>query len=76
MLIETITWYPVAERLPDADLTVLIKHGAPGEDEVTEGFLDGETWRYAESGGTCPLVRYWAEMPEGPKTEADRRGGA
>lgn len=70
-LTEIITWHPVGEQLPDADLTVLMAHGS----EVSSGYLDGDTWRYAESGGMCPLVTHWAE-PRGPQQDAEFRRGA
>lgn len=67
---ETITWHPVGEKLPDADLTVLI---ALNGEETVAGFLDGEypggrpLWR-----DTTAIelhghdVTHWADMPRGP----------
>jgi hypothetical protein len=59
---ETITWHPVSEP-PDADVAVLIYPGNDGE--VSEGFLDGETWRDAMAWPRNPT--HWAEMPKGPQ---------
>lgn len=59
---ETITWRPVAEQLPDADTTVLMFDG----EAVNTGFLDCADWRYAASGGLCPFVSHWADLPGGP----------
>lgn len=70
-LTEPITWHPVAEGLPDADLTVLLYLA---EDErACEGWCDGTDddgmplWRGVDS---TPLdaftVTHWADMPTGP----------
>lgn len=71
MITETITWRPVADGLPDADLTVLL---ALQEEGTCEGFLDGEeegfpVWRGVDSTGLGGYtVTHWAEMPQGPKS--------
>jgi hypothetical protein len=72
---ETITWRPVADGLPDAELNVLLKV-AGDEPGTCEGFLDGE-WEIRSHKG-MPLFRdvtalalppgdvtRWAEMPSG-----------
>lgn len=74
MTTETITWHPVAEGLPDADLTVLL--ALDGEDTCA-GFLDGERadgtplWRDTTAidlhGHT---IAHWADMPKGPGVAA------
>lgn len=57
-------WIPVANRLPDADLTVLV---ALADGEVWPAYLDGETWRYVDA---MPIeathVTHWRDMPEAP----------
>lgn len=62
-LTETISWIATADRLPDADLKVLVFDG-----ELVElGWYEDEgQWRYCESGGLAEGVTHWAEMPEGP----------
>lgn len=65
MLTETITWRPVAEGLPDADMCVLIAcdtqlHSEP----VWIGFHDGECWR--EAGSEPAFVTHWAQLPGAP----------
>lgn len=64
MLVETITWHELHERLPDADLTVLIEAEDVDGDPVTQGYLDGEQWRLVD-GMPIDKVLRWAEMPKG-----------
>lgn len=59
---ETLTWHPVAQELPDADLTVLVNTRGC-EEPVWLGFLDGETWR--DTDGAEIDVTHWADMPKG-----------
>lgn len=60
-------WIPVAERLPDADLTVLIATDPAHHSEpVWLGFHDGEAWR--EVNGEPAFVTHWQEMLEPPTT--------
>jgi hypothetical protein len=59
----TITWHPVQDRMPDADLTVVLF--CPGvELDVWPGYFDGECWRSADGFKVQPT--HWADMPEGP----------
>jgi hypothetical protein len=78
MLTETITWYAPAERLPDADLTVLVETRGC-EEPIWLGALDGEQWRDVE-GMPIEVVR-WADMPRGsagvpgtPESKENNRG--
>lgn len=59
---ETITWIPVAERLPDDDTSVLICTDSTSE-PVWLGFRDGGEWRDAE--GFQVNVKAWADLPRG-----------
>jgi len=59
---ETLTWTPVAERLPDDDTTVLICTTGTAE-PVWLGYRDGAQWRDSE--GAAVDVVAWAEMPRG-----------
>lgn len=63
-LTETLTWHPVTERLPDADITVLCWHA--GDQEFWTGYWDGQGWIGCESGGSVLGVTHWAE-PRGPQ---------
>lgn len=59
---ETITWIPVSQP-PDSDLTVLLKDPNASE-PVWPGYLDGETWRFADGMPANPT--HWSDMPGGP----------
>jgi hypothetical protein len=59
---ETLTWTPVAERLPDDDTTVLICTTGTAE-PVWIGWLIDGCWY--ESEGARVEVTHWAEMPRG-----------
>ncbi len=61
---EVITWHAVAESLPDADITVLVRTRG-SEEPVWLGYLDGEQWRDVE--GLEIEVTHWAELPLGPQ---------
>jgi hypothetical protein len=73
MTTETITWTPVEQALPDADMTVLVALADDSSEPTWLGFYDdsfdaGERWRDATTGG--PFARQvtdWANMPGGPK---------
>jgi hypothetical protein len=66
MSTEILTWIPVAERLPDADMTVCI--AIDNADEPTWlGFLDGDEWREVDGSPVGGTVTHWAEMLKGPK---------
>lgn len=62
MTTETLTWIPVAERLPDDGISVLICTTGTAE-PVWVGYLDGGEWR--DTDGTLVAVTHWAEMPAG-----------
>lgn len=67
-LIESLQWHDVAAGdMPDADADVLLwildADGSKGWDR---GWLDGDCWRLAESGGEVDgTVTHWS-APEGP----------
>lgn len=56
-------WIPIAEALPDDDLTVIV--ATPDSDEpVWIGYHDGEGWHFADS---MPAhVTHWRQLPEPP----------
>lgn len=66
---ETVTWVPVAARLPDAELNVLCFDQESMA--VCECFLDGEhddgspLWRDVTA-IALGCVTHWAELPLGP----------
>lgn len=65
---ETITWIDAEDRLPDADITVLLF--APGHTEpVWTGYYDDDEgeWRFCNGAGLNHPVVAWAEMPVGPQ---------
>jgi len=66
-MVETITWVSVDKELPDEDIMVLVKTTSLGE-SVWFGYLDSGVWTSAE-GFLAVDVRFWAEMPAGPKIE-------
>lgn len=63
-LITLPTWTAVAEKLPDADITVLL---ALDDGEVWPGYLDGNTWRYVTADPLGSRVTHWMDFPEPPK---------
>jgi hypothetical protein len=56
-------WVAIADRLPDADLSVML---ALDDGEVWPGYLDGDTWRYVTSDPIGARVMYWMDFPEPP----------
>jgi len=57
-------WTPVAERLPDVGLLVLI---ALNDDDVWTGYRDGEIWRYVDAMPiTKERVTHWKRLPSPP----------
>lgn len=76
MLTETLTWHPVAERMPDDKRTVLLwtREAKPfGVQAWTTGWFDEKGWRLCDSGGVClQVVTHWAE-PNGPEAAHSRR---
>jgi hypothetical protein len=68
-LIESLTWLPATEPLPDADERVLILiEDADGARDWDTGFYDRDdgAWRLCESGGkVCGTVVLFAR-PQGP----------
>lgn len=57
-------WTAVGERLPDADLLVLI---ALNDDDVWTGFVDADGWHYSDA---MPIkaerVTHWMHLPAPP----------
>lgn len=64
MTTSIITWKPVAEGLPDSDMTVLA-YCPESSEPVWLRFYDGEAWRDSD-GFYAPSVTHWAELPECP----------
>lgn len=66
MIFENIVWIPVAEEVPDVDLTVLL-FDAKASEPVWIGYHDDnlEDWFYAN--GVKAKPTHWANFPEGPK---------
>lgn len=62
MLTELLNFYEPAERMPDSDLTVILRL-RNNEEPVWLGFHDGEAWRDLD-GMPVEVVR-WAELPVG-----------
>lgn len=63
-LTETLTWWTPAERMPDADVTVMVEVSDPDASEpVWPGWFDGEVWHDA-LGDEVTVIR-WADMPKG-----------
>lgn len=62
---ETIRWIPVAEGLPDDDVTVLLDHPAFDEPVWLGYHQDGMWWTV--DGNPLPegIVKGWADMPSG-----------
>jgi hypothetical protein len=62
-----LQWHPTADTLPDADITVLMwVHYGDGTADWAAGWLDGDGWHCAASGGlVAGEVTHWAQ-PEGP----------
>ncbi len=58
-----ITWIPVIDAFPDADMTVLVSiHG--GDEPTWLAFTDGKRWFDACTGGELMgSVTHWAELP-------------
>jgi hypothetical protein len=67
MLTETLTWWTPNERLPDAEVTVLLEVEDADGEPVWPGYLDGDEWKLAD-GMPVAKVRRWAEMPKGGAT--------
>ena len=70
-LTETIVWIPVAERLPDRDLVVLIYPGTFDDDRGHIGYLSGNWFGEHASHADDTLqphqVTHWAMQPKGPR---------
>ena len=62
--LDNLAWHDATVDLPDADTSVLV--AIRDEEDSYEGYLDGETWCYAQ--GTCVIgeVYAWAHMPAAP----------
>lgn len=62
---ETMTWWSVGARLPDADVTVMVTLEDESE-PCWPGYFDGEQWIEASTGGPFAVrVIAWADMPAG-----------
>ena len=59
----TVEWIACADRLPDADVCVLI---AMDDGEVWTGFYDDPTWRYVSADPVGVPVTHWANFPPPP----------
>ena len=58
-------WKPIAESLPDDDLTVLV---ALDDGYVWPAFMDGEQWHYVTADPIEDVkVTHWMNMPEPPR---------
>ncbi|MGZ4953604.1 MAG: DUF551 domain-containing protein [Methylobacter sp.] len=69
-MIEKINWVSVADRLPDAEETVLVFLKNANE-PCWPGYIgENDVWFYADG---LPIVNdqpsYWAHMPGGPGAE-------
>lgn len=62
-----MTWTPVAERLPDDDVAVLIAVGGESGEPVWIGWHDEDGW-HDTSAAPC-VVTHWQNIPEGPDDE-------
>lgn len=63
---EVIEWHSVAEKMPDADITVLI-HAPDLDEPVWLGWFDGEKW-YAVDATEVEGVADWADVPSARAT--------
>lgn len=60
----TIQWIPVAQKLPDDEITVLI---ADADSDVNLGFHDGDDgWRDLDGGRVTVPITHWADLPSPP----------
>lgn len=60
-----MTWIAVSERLPDADLAVLIH--VPDDDEpIWIGYHGGDQWYAADAMPLGERVAHWQELPGPP----------
>lgn len=63
-----IDWISTADKLPDAEMTVLI---ALSDGEVWTGFLEFDGWRYVSGSPVAPCqVTHWMSFPEAPGVAA------
>lgn len=65
-MIETIEWVPVAERLPDDEITVFLWTEG-GNEEAWPGWRVGNAWRWSDGAPVEYDVTHWAEWPKGPR---------
>lgn len=61
--LEEMGWIPVAERLPDDVMTVLI---AQEDGEVWVGYHDAGEWFYASADPAGVAVTHWRDLPPHP----------
>lgn len=62
---ETITWIPVSERLPDADIDVLC-WDAEIERVVVHAYGGDGAWIDDYGDDLDCIITHWAELPHGP----------
>lgn len=69
MIREAIEWFAPAEKLPDDEMTVLLKLAnvdVPYQGEpVWPGFLDDEGWHLADGMPLDEPPALWASLPAG-----------
>lgn len=63
---EVIKWIPVADQLPDDEITVLVFH--PSMDEpVWLAYYEDHNWFSPDGYWLEGAVTHWAEIPAGPE---------
>lgn len=62
-MIEQIEWIACAERLPDDEITVLLRT----EQDVWPGWRAGSVWRDTDGMPVRRKVTHWCDMPAGPR---------
>lgn len=64
---ESLTWLPVAEDMPDDEMTVLIALHPDANEPVLFGYHTGGDWVECATGGVIRhKVTHWCDMPAGP----------
>lgn len=63
---ETIEWVPVAERLPDDEVAVLLSTHDAAE-PVWIGYYDSAVQEWIDTEGAVVIVTHWSPMPAGPR---------
>lgn len=65
-MIEQIEWVPVAERLPDDEITVLL-YTPVQRGDVWPGWREDGVWRWAGGEPVACEISHWSPMPKGPR---------